>query len=174
MTGVSHAGDSRRQDVVHGFAVAILFDVDGGDVECTVDGGWCSGVGEALQIGAPIATHEIEGTEAEDGCLAKVGHVKAHEADAFVALYGAYTAQVFLDGHLELIPGDGCRVAVGQPDEGFAFVDDVVATHDHVFGADGDFVLIVSLIIAHGVVAVQVFYIGDGFGGDVVGLGRIF
>ena len=39
LTGVSHAGDSRRQDVVHGFAVAILFNVDGGDVERTINGG---------------------------------------------------------------------------------------------------------------------------------------
>ena len=169
LRGVHHAADARGKHVVHGGLVVVLLDVHRRDFHRAARGRHLARV-EGLLVGTPLGFHQVKGGEAQDDGLFEVGHEHAHEADAGEVVDVAHFLFVFVHGDAELVPVHLLRVAVAQLHAGRAPVHDVVLTHDEVFRTDADAVLVIFFVFVQRVVLVDVFHVGGGFVGGVVGL----
>ena len=159
--------DARWNDVRHGLTAAVLIDTDSRDVE----GGLVADVVglifarslNALRVGAPFAFHKVEGGKTQNDGLLKLGHKHTHEADAGIVVDAADDLVGLPDGDAELIPCNATDLSVGQCHTArLKDVGDMVLTNDHLGRVEVDFVLVVTLRLAQGIVAVDVFSIGQG------------
>ena len=158
-----------RQHVVDGAAVVVLLDVDGTDIH----GAAIGGTRQLLLILAPLAAHQVEGTEAEHDGLAELGEEHAHKADAGEVADATHAVLVFAQRDAELVPLDRFLVAVAQRGGILADVSDVVMSQAHVFGADAHPILIVALILVERKVLVDVLHVGVALVAGVVALGLL-
>ena len=95
--------------------------------------------------------------------LFKLGHEHTHEADAGIVVDAADDLVGLPDRDAELIPCNATDLSVGQCHTArLKDVGDMVLTNDHLGRVEVDFVLVVTLRLAQGIVAVDVFSIGQG------------
>ena len=164
LVGVGGTADARRQGVGHGLTVGILLDVDGTHLHRTRLG--TSGRQKALLVLAPLATHQVETTEAQHDGLLETSEVHTHETDAGEVVDVAHPLLTLGQGDAELIPAHGQRVAVAQLHVAVAAVGNVgVGGHAVVVGlqvvvTDADTVLEVAFILVQRVVLVDVLHVG--------------
>ena len=170
--GLGHADnpfllDAGRDDVGHGLAMVVFVDADRRNVKSgfVADVVWFVFAGglDALRIGAPFALHKVEGGETQhDGTLETVDE-HTHKADGRIVVDVADDPVRLLDGDAELVPSGGAEGAVRQRDlGGLMDVGNVVVAHYHLGGVEVDDILVITLGFAQGVVAVDVFGIGQG------------
>ena len=81
MRGVCDTTDARRQYVVDGFLVAILFYAYVADLQSSVAGGGLTGI-KRLLVRSPVTLNHIESGKTQDNILLEVGKEETHETDA--------------------------------------------------------------------------------------------
>ena len=109
--GVCGTADAWRQHVVHRNLIIVLLDVDSAHGE---GGGLCGRSVQALLIDTPLATHEVETSEAEHDRFLETRHKHSHEAHAGEVVDSALAPHVFCQRDTELIPVDTRRIAIAQ------------------------------------------------------------
>ena len=180
--GLRHADhtfllDAGRDDVRHRVAAAVLVDADGRDVEgrIVVDVvGFIFARGlDALRVGAPFAFHEVEGGETQHDGFLEVGQEHSHETDGREVVDVADDLVGLSHRDAELIPGAAAHGAVGQGRRGMEDVSDMVLADDHLGRVEFDDILVVALRLAQGVVAVDVFGVGQGGVAVLVAVGLL-
>ena len=111
LRGVCGTADAWRQHVVHRNLIIVLLDVDSAHGE---GGGLCGRSVQALLIDTPLATHEVETSEAEHDRFLETRHKHSHEAHAGKVIDSALAPHVFCQRDTELIPVDARRIAIAQ------------------------------------------------------------
>ena len=168
LRGVLSALDARRQDIVDGLLVVVLLDIHGTHHEFARRR---SRVVEVLLVDAPLATHEVERTEAQHDRMLEAGEEHTHEAHGCEVVDCAELLLILAQRDAELVPVDGLCLVVAQLVGVLALVHDVVLAHLEVFGADRHTILEELLVLVERVVLVDVLHVGCRLVRCVVALG---
>ncbi len=165
LRGVGDTTDTRWQHVVHGQLVVALLDVHGADLEHATFR--CRGI-ETLFVDAPLATDEVQGTEAQHDRLLESRHEHTHEADTGKVVDAALLVFILRDGDAELIPVHTRRIAIAELHAAGAHVGDEAVGWRHTvtigvehLGRYAHPILVVTLIFVEGKVLIDVLLIGS-------------
>ena len=163
LRGVGDTADTWGQHIVHGLFVVALLDVHGTDLEHAAFR--CRRV-ETLLVDAPLATDEVQGTEAQHDGLLESRHEHAHEADTGEVVDTALLVFILRDGDAELIPVHTRRIAVAELHAAGAHVGDEAVGRRHAvtvgikhLGRDTHTILVVTLIFVEGEVLVDILLV---------------
>ena len=161
--GVGDTTDTRWQHVIHRLFVVALLDVHGADLEHATFR--CRGV-ETLFVDAPLATDEVQGTEAQHDRLLESRHEHTHEADTGKVVDAALLVFILRDGDAELIPVHTRRIAIAELHAAGAHVGDEAVGWRHTvaigvehLGRYAHPILVVTLIFVEGKVLIDVLLV---------------
>ncbi len=164
---VGVAAYARRQGVVHRRLVVVFLNIHCRNVERARAGN----AFERLVVHAPLAAHKVEAAEAQHDRLLEICHKHPHEAYRREIADAARLRIPIVNGDAELVPRRRFGVAVAQLHRRFALVDDVISADNHIFGADGNDVLVIIFVLVQSVILIDILGIRRGFVRSVVGLG---
>ena len=129
-----------------------------------------------MLIHAPLTTHEVQTAETQHDGLLETRHEHTHETDAGEVVDAAFLVLVLDEGDAELIPVHARRVAIAQFHAAGTHIGDeaVVGGRAVTEGfedlrTDAHLVLIITLKLVEGIVAIDVFHIGAALVTGVVG-----
>ena len=164
LRGVGGTADARRQHVIDGNLIVVLFNVHGTHHEFSRFRR--RGV-QTLFVNAPLSTHKVEASETQYDRLLETCHEHSHETHAREVVDGTHPPDVLREGDAELVPVDACGVAVAQFHTAGAHVGDetigrscTVAVGIKNLWRDAHLVLEVALILVEGEVLVDIFHVG--------------
>ncbi len=135
MAGVGDTGHSRRQHIVDRLAGCVFLDVHYRHIKLALRGSIASAV-EVEVVGTPLATHQLEGCEAQVCGLPKAGEEHSGEADRREIGNRADNLLIVAQRNFELIPLHLEAAVVARGHYLGLFVGDIVLAHHKVFGAD--------------------------------------
>ena len=160
------AGDARRQHVIHGSLLAVLFYIHRTGLQRSV-----AARTQGMIVGAPLSPHQVKRTEAQHNGLLETREEHPHETDTIEVGNISHLRLKLIYGNTELIPSDGLVVGTIAQSWGIlSLVHDEIAPHHHVLWSDADTILVIPLILIEGIVLVDVLHVWSGLIGSVVAL----
>ena len=163
LRGVGNTGDTRRQHIVNGFLVIILFDIDSTHFQDTTLRGRRI---QTLLVDTPLATHQIETTKAQYDRLLETRHEHTHETDAGKVVDRTHPAFILHERNAELIPVNAGGIAITQLHTTGSHISDKTTFRRHTitisiqyFGRDTHTILVIAFVLVEGIIHIDILYI---------------
>ena len=168
------ADDAGRQHVGNRHTVGVLFETHRSDIEGALSivlrREIVAVLAQTQIVGAPAAADQLEGGQTADNRLLEVAHEDTHETDGVEARHTVHDFVGVVDRNTELIPLGRRPFAIGQHVR-VTLIDivDVVLAHHHLVGRQVNHILVVTLVLAQGVIVVHILHVREvGGGGRIV------
>ena len=163
LRGVGNTRDTRRQHIVDGFFVVILFDIDSTHLHDTTLRGRSI---QTLLIDTPLASHQIETTKAQYDRLLETRHEHTHETDTGKVVDRTHLALIFYERDAELIPIDTGGITITQLHTTGTHISDITTRRSHTvtisiqyFGRDTHTILVITFVLVEGVIHIDILHI---------------
>ena len=121
----------------------------------------------------PFPPHERQRGEAKHHCPVKTPQIHPHESYRFEIVDVTYALRKFFHRHLELVPRHLRFLLIGQLHPGYNLVGYVISPNLQRLRAQGYLIVVVALVVAQRVIAIDILRIRYRRCGGRVGLGGL-